>query len=252
MMSRVLAFGTTFWQLIESVREYRLITFATHAISLQTLVEIDYWCTTIVNEDSRQFFRSYFHHHGKFRVVPLYMPIYMDAVHSYSLWSTLKNLYFQQQRWAYGVEHFPYIVLECFYHREIPFIDRFMLIWRAFIGSFSWATSSFFISIVGWIPILLNDSFRNQVVVSNFRLVTQELLSLTWIGLIISSVLTLRILSIVPYKKRPVDVLTMRVQWILVPVFGIFFGALPGLDAQTRLMLGKYIGFRVTEKVRAS
>lgn len=248
MMSRVLAFGTTFWQLIESVRDYRLITFATHAVSLQTLVDIDYWCTTIVNEDSRQYFRSYFHYKGKFRVVPLYMPIYMDAVHTGNFRKTLRNLYFQQQRWAYGVEHFPYIILECFRHPEIRLLDRFMLIWRAFVGSFSWATSSFFMTFVGWIPILLNNNFRDAVVVSNFVLVTKGLLSLTWIGLIISSILTLKILAIMPYKKRRRDVLGMLAQWILIPMFGIFFGALPGLDAQTRLMLGRYLGFRVTEK----
>lgn len=250
MMSRVLAFGTTFWQLIESVREYRLITFATHAVSLKTLVDIDYWCTSIVNEDSRQYFRAFFHYEGKFRVVPLYIPIYMDAVHVNNYWDTFKNLYFQQQRWAYGVEHFPYIVLECVFHKDIPLWDRIALVWRAFQGAFSWATSSFFVTFVGWIPILLNDSFRDQVVVANFIGVTQKLLSLTWVGLIISGVLTLKVLTLVPHRQRPYDWLTMIVQWILVPIFGIFFGAIPGIHAQTRLMLGKYLGFRVTEKSR--
>ncbi|MCC2632024.1 MAG: hypothetical protein K0S20_723, partial [Patescibacteria group bacterium] len=250
LISRVMAFGTTFWQLIESVRDYRLISFATHATSLQTLVEINYWSTSIVNEDSRQYFRSFFHYGGKFRVVPLFIPIYMDAVNVNNFWGTVKNLYFQQQRWAYGVEHFPYIVLECFYRKEIPFVARFMLVWRAFLGSFSWATSSFFVGFVGWIPILLNDSFRDQVLVSNFISVTQGLLSLTWIGLLISSVLTYKVLSIVTFKRRKREVAVMYLQWLLVPFFGIFFGAIPGLDAQTRLMLGKYLGFRVTEKAR--
>jgi hypothetical protein len=30
---------------------------------------------------------------------------------------------------------------------------------------------------------------------------------------------------------------------------GLLFTALPGIDAHTRLMLGKYIEYRVTEKV---
>jgi hypothetical protein len=38
-------------------------------------------------------------------------------------------------------------------------------------------------------------------------------------------------------------------EFFLMPIAGFFFSALPGLDAHTRLMLGKYIEYRVTEKV---
>jgi cellulose synthase/poly-beta-1,6-N-acetylglucosamine synthase-like glycosyltransferase len=250
MISRVLAFGTTFWQLIESIRDYRLITFATHATSLQTLHETDYWCTSIVNEDSRQFFRAYFHYNGRFRVIPLFMPIYMDAVHVPSKLGTLKNLYLQQQRWAYGAEHFPYIVLECFRRKEIPLGSRALQVFRAFSGSYSWATSAFFLTVVGWLPLIISPQFQEHVAASNFPLVTQVLLSITWIGLLVSSLITLKLLNTVNHGKRPVDFLTMFLQWLLVPIATIFFGALPGIDSQTRLMFGKYIGFRVTEKAK--
>jgi len=39
-------------------------------------------------------------------------------------------------------------------------------------------------------------------------------------------------------------------QWLLLPLTLIFFGALPALDAQTRLMLGKHLEFWATEKTR--
>ena len=38
-------------------------------------------------------------------------------------------------------------------------------------------------------------------------------------------------------------------EFLLLPVVGFFFTALPGLDAHTRLLLGKYIEYKVTEKV---
>jgi hypothetical protein len=43
----------------------------------------------------------------------------------------------------------------------------------------------------------------------------------------------------------------MVLQWILVPISAPFLGAMPAIDSQTRLMLGKYFGeFWVTEKIR--
>lgn len=249
MLSRVLAFGTTFWQLGESIRSYRLITFSTHATSLATLVDIDYWCTSVVNEDSRQFFRAFFHYKGKYRVVPLFIPIYMDAVHVANYSDTMRGLYYQQQRWAYGVEHFPYIVLECHKQRKaIPFARRAGLIFRAFEGSFSWATTSFFLTVVGWLPILLNTQFRTEVPASNFPLVARTLLSLTWVGLVVAGAITILILPPPPKGRHPMSWATMVIQWVLIPVAAIAYGAFPGIDAQTRLMLGKYLGFRVTEK----
>ncbi len=41
----------------------------------------------------------------------------------------------------------------------------------------------------------------------------------------------------------------MPFEFILMPIAGFLFSALPGLDAHTRLMLGKYLQYRVTEKV---
>jgi hypothetical protein len=39
-----------------------------------------------------------------------------------------------------------------------------------------------------------------------------------------------------------------RVQWLLIPAVGLLLSNLPALDAQTRLMTGRYLEYRVTEK----
>lgn len=44
--------------------------------------------------------------------------------------------------------------------------------------------------------------------------------------------------------------LILVVEWFLLPFIIIFFTAIPALEAQTRLMLGKYMGFWATPKVR--
>ena len=42
----------------------------------------------------------------------------------------------------------------------------------------------------------------------------------------------------------------MLLQWVVLPFSIVIFGAIPGLDAQTRLMFKKYLGFFVTPKSR--
>jgi hypothetical protein len=39
-------------------------------------------------------------------------------------------------------------------------------------------------------------------------------------------------------------------QWLLLPLTLIIFGSFPALDAQTRLMFGRYLEFWSTEKFR--
>ncbi len=44
------------------------------------------------------------------------------------------------------------------------------------------------------------------------------------------------------------DRIISYVQWIGLPLVGILFSTLPALDAQTRLLTGRYLEYRVTEK----
>jgi hypothetical protein len=68
----------------------------------------------------------------------------------------------------------------------------------------------------------------------------------------VSAVLSLTLLPPRPKSVKPHTWIVMIVQWLLLPITFTIFGALPAIDAQTRLMLGKYLGFNVTRKTRIS
>lgn len=247
-VSRLVAWGSSFWQMIEASRPWRLMNFSTHSYSLKMLREMDYWATDVVNEDSRQFWRAYFAFDGDHLAVPIYVPVYLDAVVGESLYISMGNLYKQKRRWAYGVEHLPYVVLEAIRNEKIPFWDKWVKIYRVAQGSFDLVVASMQLLFVGWLPIIFSESFRHTVLAYNYPDIARIILSVAWIAAIFSVYTSLSFLPPRPRGFGKIKYVEMVADWIVTPVSAIFFSAIPALDAQTRLMLGKYMGFWVTPK----
>lgn len=246
--NRIVAFSSSFWQMIESTRPWRMINFSSQAMGLETLKDIDFWDRTIVSEDSRQFYRAFFRYSGNHRVVPNFCPVYMDAVLGKTLWESIKNQYLQKRRWAWGVEHFPYFIREAHKHPEIPKWEKFIQIFRMVEGHISWSTTSLLIAFSIWYPFIFHPEFGSEVLGFNLPFFAQYLLALTWVGIIISTTISTLLLPPKPKKYSILKYVEIVIQWCLVPFTALFLGSLPAVDAQTRLMIGKYLGFWVTPK----
>ena len=118
-------------------------------------------------------------------------------------------------------------------------------------GYWSLVTNPIMLFILGWAPIFLGTREFHQTVLSyNLPIMVRDLLIFAMFGLVVSSVISLTMLPPRPQDKNRLLYIVLAVQWILVPVTMIVFSAIPGLDAQTRLMFGRYMGFWVTPKSR--
>lgn len=248
-ISRLTAWGSSFWQMIEASRPWRLVNFATHCYSLKMVHEMGYWSVDVVNEDSRQFWNAYYAFSGNHKAVPIYLPVYLDAVLADSYFTTLKNQYLQKRRWAYGVEHLPFIVTQAIAHKEIPFKDRFLKIWRLMEGTISWSTASFYLMFVGWLPTIFSENFRQTVLAHNFPSFSRVILSAAWVAMMISVYISLSFLPKRPKGFHTIKYLEMIADWIVTPISAVVFGSIPALESQTRLMLGQYLTFWVTPKI---
>lgn len=248
---RLAAFSTTFWLMTELARPDRLFTFSSHSMSFRALVDVGYWQNNIVSEDSRIFLQCFMHYHGAYRVTPLYIPLSMDTVMADTIGKSLKNLYKQQRRWAWGIEHFPYMVLSFAKDPKIPLRKKIKLVWLQFEGMYTWATAPILIFFLGRLPLSVGgDAFKTTVIAQNAPFILETLLNLSMIGIFATGLLSFFLLPPRPHSHPPHRILTMIGQWVLLPISLIVFSSLPAIDAQTRLMFGKYLGFFVTEKRR--
>jgi len=247
--SRVAATSGTFWQMIQQERPEKLATFSSHAVSFKALHEVGYWQRNMVSEDSRIFWNLLFANNGNYRVVPISYPVSMDANLAPSAWQTFINIYKQNRRWTYGVENVPYILYHSIKNKAFPLRKRIHFCWVQIEGFWSLTTHPLVLFSLGWLPLLVGGrEFSTTILSYNLPIVARTFLTLAMFGLIVSAIISTSLLPPRPKKYPRSRYISMVVQWMLVPLTMIIFSAFPGLDAQTRLMFGRYMGFWVTPK----
>jgi len=228
-------------------RRDRLINFSTYSASLKLIDNIGYWDTDVIPEDYRIFFKAYFKTGGKVEVEPIFLPVTAHAALSTTFWKTMKNQYEQVKRWAWGVSDDAYIIKEWLKTPSVPFWDKTIRVFKVIEDHFLWPVNWFAVTLGATLPPLLNKGFARTIIGKRLPQTSSAILTIALVSMII--------MIFVDYKQRPKDEsVTLRkkifgiLEFILLPVVGFFFSALPGIDAHTRLMLGRYIDYRVTEK----
>lgn len=248
--TRLTALSGSFWQLMQQSRKEQLVTFSSHSMPFSALVEAGFWETNVVSEDSRIFFQLLLKFRGNWRTTPLHYPVYMDAAAGPSFWKSLKTLYLQQRRWAWGVENVSYLLSQLWKMRKVPRWARVWLI-RLMAGFYSWSTASFVIFLFGILPnVLGGDAFRTTVLSYNLPRITAWIMNISMLGIITSAFFSVLLLMPIKRAVSKWRYALYFFQWFFMPFIFILFGGLPALDAQTRLLLGgKFrLGFWRTPK----
>jgi cellulose synthase/poly-beta-1,6-N-acetylglucosamine synthase-like glycosyltransferase len=239
---------SSIWNLALLSRRDRLINAQNYSLSFKLLDTVGYWDPDKIPEDWGIFFKSYYKV-GGVEVEPIYLPLHADAAQSTSLWKTLVNQYEQYKRWAWGVSDDPYIIKNYFLTKGINFWDKTLRVFYAVWSHFTWPVNWFIITIGLTIPVLLNPAFGRTTLGYTIPKLSSFVLTIALVFLLV-----IIFMDNIYKPKRPKDYPLWRailspLEFLLMPISGFFFAALPGLDAHTRLMLGKYLEYRATEKV---
>ena len=249
-LSRLFAFATTFWFLMNQERPEKLSTFSSHSMAFKTLVEVGYRQVNYAVDDSRIFWQCFLRYEGDYSVQPLYYPVSMDANAAPTFFDTVRNIYRQQLRWAYGAADIPYFLYGFIKSKRIPLRKKIPLGFDRIEAYWSWAVASPLIFFLGWLPLVLGgDAFTQTLLSYNLPRVTSWILTIMMLGLVWAAFLSMLFLPPRPMRYGRWHTLWLTLQWALLPPIMIFF-AVPALHAQTRLMLGKYMGFWSTPKFR--
>jgi hypothetical protein len=154
----------------------------------------------------------------------------------------------QARRWAWGVTDIPFVVQNVVSHPEIPLSSRAWRLANLFGEHINWVISPFVIMFGAAIPLLLNPAFAETTLGQNLPIYASTMLTLALAGLGVLVYVEYRIAPPRPREWGLLQRLGSYLQWLALPLVAIFFTTMPALDAQTRLLTGRYLEYRVTEK----
>ncbi|MBI4990517.1 glycosyltransferase family 2 protein [Candidatus Gottesmanbacteria bacterium] len=230
-------------------RPETLIHVSTYSLSLHMLEKVGYWDTDIIPEDWHIFLQAFFTLGEKVKTLPIYLTVSRDAVNNSTYIGALRSRYEQEKRWAWGITDVPYAIHKFFTTKNIPFLSKFFRVFFVAESHLFWPTSFFILTLAASIPAIINPAFSRTTLGYNLPKLSGLILTITTFFLII-----LIIIDMKSRPKRPASYSIAKTpllifQWFLLPVVTFFLSSLPALEAHTRLLLGKRLEYKVTEKV---
>ncbi|MBW7960313.1 hypothetical protein B6D29_02850 [Microgenomates bacterium UTCPR1] len=226
-----------------------LIQVSTYSTSLWLLKKINFWDVDIIPEDWHVYFQAFFTLGPKVKTIPLFTIVNGDAVYSGALFKTFINRYEQEKRWAWGVSDVGYAFKKFFQSPNINFYAKFKKLMFIAETHLFWPVSFFILTISASIPPLVNPIFKRTVLGFLLPQLSALILTLSSVMLILYIYIDIKIRSRVNMKTSIMSLPLLLVQWYFLPIVSFFFSSLPALDAHTRILLGKKLKYKVTEKV---
>ncbi|HET6953927.1 MAG TPA: glycosyltransferase family 2 protein [Acidimicrobiales bacterium] len=245
--SRVVAASSSLWNVVLSLRPQLIRNFSAHAQGLRPLIDMDFWSVRTVVEDGHHFWRSYFHHDGRYRVHPLSVPIYQDAVLSTSYGRTLHAQFVQLRRWAWGASDVAYVIDRGWCTpNAVPRRDLAWKLARLLAGHVGWATAPIVLTVSQVLAVLLHvERSASPAMLATVG----ALKAVALVGLAIGVALSLKLLPPRPGRHAAYRWTFMVLQWTILPVTGLVYNAAAALTSQTRLIGGWYLErFDLTDK----
>jgi hypothetical protein len=246
-LMRVIATGNNLFYIVGTQRPHLSRNFSAHAQPLAPLVDMNFWSVRTVVEDGHQFWRSYFHFDGDYRVYPFSIPIYQDAVLAEGYRRTLRAQFVQLRRWTYGASDIAYIADKGFWRKnKAPKADVLAKLLRTLESHVTWATGTLLVYFAAFVPPFLHPQ---NLAANELPLIVSRVQKIGIAGLMVSLYVCLVTLPPRPARYKRHRSIFMLTQWVFLPVTSIVYGALAALNSQTRLMFKLYLSkFDVTEK----
>jgi hypothetical protein len=241
---------------------------SSYALSLRLLDISGYWDGDVIADEWHMFIKAYFARGGGVTLKEVMLPFMADATIGDGLLGELKERYLQTLRHGWGSKEIGYMIAKMIDHPEVEFLPSLRLLVRISHDILLAGAGWVILTVGSQLPLILHPEiapFTPLDILQNPRSALTIILSglagnPAWLLLIVASVLIVMLavafwyidVSVRPPRTKPQT--TMERFWTilsipLMPILTLIVLAIPTIQAQTRLLLGIPLQFRVSKKV---
>ena len=221
---------------------------STYSLSFRLAHDVGYWDTDVIPEDWHMYIKCYFKRKGNLQLHPIYLPFsgYSAAVGE-NFMAAFRSQYAQSVRHMWGAEDVGYIIDQSGKH-EMPVMGKLTMFWRV-MHNHALSTTGWVITNLGvQLAFLLYPNLLSKGLISTQMMILQAVVQVIVITSFLFWVIDMRMRPQKP-SWRIDDVIITAISFLIMPFTTVVLSILPALEAQTRLMLGIPINYRVARKV---
>lgn len=232
-------------------RWWTMMPMSSYTLSLRLLDTSGYWDSDVIADEWHMFVKAFFARNGEVKVERVFLPFSAQATTGDTTMDLIRNRYLQTLRHAWGVKEVGYTIAKMLEHPEIEFGRAFRLFVREAHDNIQAGAGWIIMTIGSQLPFLLHPALFIEIVQPSnplFLLLQIAAVLVVLMGIIFWYI-DVRTRPPRTRKATMKERLLVFLSFPLLSVLSVIFLALPTIQAQTRLMLGAPLQFRVTKKL---
>lgn len=229
---------------------WRALPMSSYSMSLKLLDNMGYWDSDVIADEWHMYIKSFFKREGDLVLRPMFFPFLACATTGKNVWDSVMRRYRQTLRHAWGAKEIGYAIGQMNEHPSTGFMNGFKLVFRVAHDNLLAGAGWVIITLGTQLPALLHP----EVVRENSNALPFVLLQ---VGFLIVIVMTLFVFFVDARLRPPRpagNVSTRKERFMtllsipMLPTITLICVAFPVVQAQTQLMLGMPLEFKVTKK----
>jgi hypothetical protein len=247
---------------------WKAMPMSSYSLSLKLLHDSNYWDGDVIADEWHMYIKAYFVRGGELQVEKVMLPFIADATTGTNLYEEMREKYLQTLRHAWGSKEIGYTMGKILDHPEVPLKSALRLLLRVSHDVLLAGAGWVILTVGSQLPVILHPAiapFNILEILANpsaaGTIISTGLINNpVWLVLTIAVMITI-VLAIIfwlqdiqvrPPRTQPQTIaerLWTLTSFPLMPLLMLIVLALPVIQAQTRLMLGQPLQFRVSKKV---